>query len=233
PSLRGAMMAMPPAPVQGLLCIRFPWKRSVQPLCGMAEALPGGAMSGACPSRRRLGFLPNRGWLGCHIATSWPLTPRYFPHCPANPPDTLGPGDSGPIEVPAISDLVRGEVVRDEDTVAGDGRASVADADRGAPEDFRPLRWEASDDAGFGPDGIAVRPHPLRPVVGGGGRGKHPGQEQGSARRHLGVSVGREGGKQRRRRDSVQESSDLTLREDQGKSPKKKKEPFTGRREQA
>jgi len=45
--------------------------------------------------------------------------------------------------------------------------------------------------------------------------------------------VSPDGGKQPRRRDSVQESYDLTLGEDQGQSPRTKQEPFTGRKEQA
>src|SRR5262249_40257448 len=103
------------------------------------------------------------------VAAGILVLPEHLALVGAEAQDALGPGDRGPIEVPAIADVVRGEIVRDEDTVAGDGWASVADANRAAPEDFRPFRWEALDDSGFGPDGVAVGPHPLRPVVGRGG----------------------------------------------------------------
>jgi hypothetical protein len=63
------------------------------------------------------------------VAAGIPGPPEQFALVGAEAQQALGRGDCGPTEVPATPDVVCGEVFRHEDTVVGDGRAGVADAD--------------------------------------------------------------------------------------------------------
>src|SRR5262249_42486587 len=57
------------------------------------------------------------------------------------------------------------DVVGEKHPPTRDGRAGIAAADGDAPLDRRPVLGELFQDATFAPHAVALRPHPLRPIV--------------------------------------------------------------------
>ena len=58
------------------------------------------------------------------------------------------------------------DAIREVNAITGDRRTAVAGADRGGPDRLQLGAGEFLDDAGLTPDAIALRPAPLRPIVG-------------------------------------------------------------------
>src|SRR5262249_50112859 len=92
---------------------------------------------------------------------------------------------------------------------ACDRRSGVPAADRRPPEDLWPARGDLPDDARLGPDGVAVRAHPLGPVGGrGGGGDQHQaGEKPGGRGRTSHVNSGI-GGKARREQAAYGQDTD-------------------------
>src|SRR5207248_973342 len=59
----------------------------------------------------------------------------------------------------------RSLAVHNVDAAALDSRTAVARADWLPPEHARSAAWELVQDAGLAPDAVALRAHPLRPIV--------------------------------------------------------------------
>jgi hypothetical protein len=75
-----------------------------------------------------------------------------------------------------------GDEIGQEDEAIGDCGAGVAVGDLDAPEDFGAALGKGVEDAFFAPDVVALRAHPLRPIIGVGGA--NDGQCQNQSQYH-------------------------------------------------
>ena len=135
---------------------------------GQAEEIPLGAerVDAVAVDRRRAA---RAGRIADRVGNRDLMLPQFLPRRLVEAEDALGARGGLPLEVVPWQ-LSSGHEIGDEHLAICDGHTGVAPGHRCPPQNLRPPGGKLVDNPLFAPDVVALRPHPLRPLVADGDR---------------------------------------------------------------